>query len=60
MSQIVHNYIKGKCSSSIKCTYQYQQINIHNLQKIKDRFDEGYDSDGEPGPLLNMEYIEDT
>ena len=60
MSQRLHDYIKGKCSSSIKCTYQYQQSNINNLQKIKDRFDEGYDSDGEPGPLLSMEDIEDT
>ena len=28
--------------------------------KIEDRFDEVYDSYGEPGPFCDMEYLEDT
>ena len=28
--------------------------------KIKDRFDEGYGSDGGPGPFFKMEDLEDT
>ena len=60
MSQTVRHIIKVKCPSSIKCASSYQQRNLHNLQKIKDSFDEGYYSDGEPGPFFDMEYLEDT
>ena len=51
---------KRKVPSIIKCTSQFQQSNLHNLQRIKDRFDEGYDSDGEPVPFFDMEYLEDN
>ena len=44
----------------MKCTSQYQQSNLQNLQKTKEIFDVGYDSDGEPKPLFFMEDIEDT
>ena len=60
MAQTVQHTIKGKGPSIIKSTSQYQQRNLHNLQKIKDSFDEGYYSDGEPGPFFDMEDIEGT
>ena len=46
---------KVKVSSSIKFTSQFQQIKLHNLHKIKDRFDEGYNSYGDPGRFCDME-----
>ena len=58
LSQSVRHTIKGKCSSGIKCTSNYQQRNLHNLQKTKDKSGEGYDSDGEPGPFFDMKYLE--
>ena len=45
MAHSVQHTMKGKGPSSIKFTSRYKQKNLHNLQK-KDRFDEGYDSDG--------------
>ena len=59
-AQIVWHTTKVKDYSIIKFTYQSQQRNLHNLRKIKGGFDEGYDSDGEPGPLCDMEYLEYT
>ena len=52
MAKIMQQNIKIKSSSSIKCTYQYQQSNPQNLQKIKDRFDEGYNIDLENRTFL--------
>ena len=58
INRMTHN--KRKCSSIIERTSQYQQSNLHHLQKTEDRFNEGYDSDGEPGPLCDVEDIEDN
>ena len=55
---MTHN--KRKCSSIIERTSQYQQSNLHHLQKTQDSFNEGYDTDGEPGPLCDVEDIEDN
>ena len=59
MAHSVQHTMKGKGPSSIKFTSRYKQRKLHNLQK-KDRFDEGYDNDGQLGPFCNMEYIEYT
>ena len=47
-------------SSDFCSTSQSQQRNIHHLQKKEDRFNNVYNSDGEPGPFSDMEDIEDT
>ena len=60
MVSIVQHNIKIKCYSSIKRAYHYQQRNLQNLQKNEDMFNKVYDSDGEPGPLCDMEDLEHT
>ena len=45
IAQSLRNTIKGKGYSSIKCNSKSQQSNLHNSQKIKYGFYEGYDSD---------------
>ena len=60
MAQTVWHTIKVKGPSIIKYNSRYQQKNLHNLRKIKDRFDEGYNSDGQPVSFFDMEDIEDT
>ena len=44
----------------MECNFQYQQRNLSHLQKREDRFNEGYNSYGEPGPLCDVENIEDN
>ena len=52
--------IKRKGFSINKCTSQFQQSNLCYLQKIEDRFYEGYGSDGELVPLCDVEDLEYT
>ena len=59
MTLIVQYIIKIKCYSSIKCTSQFQQMNIRPLRKKEDRLNKVYDSDGVPVPLCDMEDLED-
>ena len=35
-----------------------QQRNLCNLHNIENRFEEGYDSDGEAGPLCDVDLLE--
>ena len=60
MALSVQHTIKIKDYSGIKCTSQSQQRNLRILQKKEDRFNKVYDSDGEPVPFYDMEYIEDA
>ena len=60
MASRVQHTIKIKCYSGIKCASQSQQRNLRKLQKKEHRFNEVYNSDGEPGPFCDMGYIEDT
>ena len=60
MVHSVQQIIKGKGFSGIKFTSQSQQSNLRYLQKIKDVFDDSYNSDGGPGHFFDMEYLEDT
>ena len=59
MTSRVQHTIQIKCDSSIKCTSLSQQRSPPNFFK-KDSFNKVYDSDGEPGPLCDTEYLEDT
>ena len=45
---------KEEVTSVVDTHLSPQQINLQNVQQIEDRFDEGYDNDGEPGPLCDM------
>ena len=42
------------------CDSQSQQRNLRTLQKKQDRLNKVYNSDGGPGPLCDMEDLEDT
>ena len=53
MSSVQHT-IKINFYSGIKCTSQYQRMNLRNLQKKEDMLNKVYDSDGEQAPeILN-------
>ena len=60
MVWIIRHAIKITGSSSIKCTFQYQQNKLCYLQKMEDRFDEGYNSDGGSGTFCDVEDIENA
>ena len=60
MALSVQHTIKWKGYPSIKFTSKSQLSNLNNIQKIKDRFDEGCGSDEEPGPFCDMGDPEDN
>ena len=60
MEKSIQHTIKRKGFSSVAFTSQYQQSNLHNIQKIKDRLDECSDSNGETGPSFDLEDLEYT
>ena len=60
MLQIIRHTIKVKGSSSIKCTPQSQQMNLHHSKKIKYRSNKGYNNNVQPGPLCDVKDLGDT
>ena len=56
----VQHTIKIKCYSGNKCISQSLKMNLRDLQQKKDRLNNVYDSDGEPGTFCDMEDLEDT
>ena len=58
MASRVQHITKIKCYSGIKCASQFQQKNLRNF--FKDRFNNVYNINGEPGHFYDIEDLEDN